>query len=233
MKTKFLTIALSITMMVVPFTTINAQREIPTQEEIQQNAQEQADQARDEVNQFIDDNEEQIVSNLKNAYTNVINNILLVIDNAENYMESIEVPENYTCNADQSLIDFEMYLQNQLVVVESVTTIQEFKSIKNSTVVYLQTNSDVIKNSVQSYTDCAYKASVDSIETYLELATLQAEILDRTNQADVTELEDAINQAQILVDRSEVEYANGNVQEAYRLLAETSPYLVEIGTYLV
>ena len=176
-----------------------------------------------------------LVETLKTAYGKIINQILTVVNTAQGYLTQMPVPEGSSCSVDTSLQKLETYLIDQLAKVEAATTLAELQAIQKETVTYLKDHKEDITNSVNNYVDCAYTATVSSLNTYLTYADAQAKVMELKGE-DTTQLKSDISSARSLVAKSQSEYdaatSNKEKNQAYKTLSQTAPYIQSINTIL-
>lgn len=184
-------------------------------------------EVKDRVQEVVSDNEAAIVAKLQTSYEKLVNSALAVIDNTEDYLSKIPVPEGYSCEVDSSVSTLESFLNSQLAEVNSITTLAEFKTLKQETSAYLKSNKDSLTQAITDYVDCAYHAAVDATNAFLQYAKLQSKNMSRSGE-DTTALDAAIAEVEALLSQSQSAYNAGNTKEAYALLAETGEYLSEI-----
>ena len=180
-------------------------------------------------------NQNQALETFKSAYAKVTNEIIKVIDTVEVSLAAIPVPGNATCETDISMQTLENYLVSQNSQVQSAESLEDIKLIIAETVTYLKENKDTITSSANSYIDCAYKATLTVERSFLAASKAQANVL-KIKGTDVTKVLEDIFAASALVDQSEDIYnsatTNQKKAEAFKVLADTVPYLQSINTAL-
>lgn len=169
------------------------------------------------------------------AYAAVINQVLRLIDQAQQALAKLPVPSGASCGSQSKLQQLTDALTAQLSKVQAATTVAELQEITRDTVALLKSEQDAFTAGVTAYVDCVYDATLAAEKTYLASARAQAQVLKLKKQ-DVTALLADIESADALVGESEAQHAAATTTQqkavSYQTLAKSAPYIQSISAAL-